>query len=273
MLEMPSELEAEIHATALRLLNAAGVRYVVAGAYALRHYTGVVRFTKDLDLFLVPDDVARALDVLRQGGFRTHVLSRHWLAKAKRGGYLVDLIFGFGGWRAAVDETWLANSEPGSLNGVPVRYAPLEETAWMKAFVAHRERFDGADVLHLLRAADRFDWHRFLALFDDAWELLYAYLLLYQFVYPDDRDTVPEWVFETLAERLRAEVDPTVERLCRGSLLDRFSYLPDISLWGYRDGREPFVLAQGYRRSDLAADREGALCLIAERRIRPARIA
>jgi hypothetical protein len=274
MVEQQSEVEIGIHASALRLLNAAGVRYVVAGAYALRHYTGVTRFTKDLDLFLIPGDVPRALEVLRLGGFRTYVLSRHWLGKAKRGGYLVDLIYGFGGWRAAVDEGWLANSEPGTLNDVPVRFAPLEETAWMKAFVAHRERFDGADVLHLLRArSGRFDWQRFLALFDDAWDLLFGYLLLYQFAYPSDRETVPSWVLDTLAERLRQGGEPSAERVCRGKLLDRFSYLPDTSLWGYRDGREPFALAQGYRKGDLSADREEALRFVAGGRIRPARVA
>jgi hypothetical protein len=276
MLGMPNELESEIHADALRLLNAEAIPYVVAGAYALRHYTGVVRFTKDLDLFLTPREVPRALAILRQGGFRTRVLARHWLSNAKRGGYVVDLIYGFGGWRGSVDNAWLAHSSPGSLHGVPVRFAPLEETVWMKAYVAHRERFDGADVLHLLRAGrGRFNWQRFVALFDDAPELLLAYLMLFQFVYPNDRETVPDWVLDTLIEREleSRETAASASRVTRGTLIDRFSYLADVALWGYRDGREAYAVAQGYRPGDLSTDREEALHMVAEGKVRPARIA
>ena len=39
---------------ALEALNAAGVPYVVAGAYAIYEHTGIYRKTKDLDLFFEP---------------------------------------------------------------------------------------------------------------------------------------------------------------------------------------------------------------------------
>ena len=45
------------------------VRRVVAGAYALRHYTHVERYTKDLDLFLVREDVPQALELLSRAGY------------------------------------------------------------------------------------------------------------------------------------------------------------------------------------------------------------
>jgi hypothetical protein len=32
----------------------------------------------------------------------------------------------------------------------PVRIAPLEEIIWQKAYIMERERFDGADIAHLL---------------------------------------------------------------------------------------------------------------------------
>ena len=43
--------EREIYKRALEALNAAGLPYVVAGAYAIYEYTGIYRKTKDLDLF------------------------------------------------------------------------------------------------------------------------------------------------------------------------------------------------------------------------------
>jgi hypothetical protein len=43
---------------------------------------------------------------------------------------------------------------------------------WSKAFVMERERFDGADVAHLLRSmGPRLDWDRILRRFDRYWEV------------------------------------------------------------------------------------------------------
>ena len=46
---------------------------------------------------------------------------------------------------------------------MPVKLAPAEEMIWSKAFIMERERYDGADVAHLLHAcARRMDWQRLL---------------------------------------------------------------------------------------------------------------
>jgi hypothetical protein len=43
--------------------------------------------------------------------------------------------------------------------GVPVRLCPPEEIIWSKAFIMERERYDGADISHLIRACQgRLDW-------------------------------------------------------------------------------------------------------------------
>lgn len=46
---------------AIRILNQADVPFLVGGAYALAKYTGVVRHTKDLDVFVRAADVGRTL--------------------------------------------------------------------------------------------------------------------------------------------------------------------------------------------------------------------
>ena len=48
------EEEREVYRRALQALNAAGVPFVVAGAYAIYEHTGIYRQTKDLDLFVEP---------------------------------------------------------------------------------------------------------------------------------------------------------------------------------------------------------------------------
>ena len=53
----------------LMLLNRCRVPYVVAGAFALQVHTGIWRFTKDIDLFLTPEDVPAPCAVSGKGRF------------------------------------------------------------------------------------------------------------------------------------------------------------------------------------------------------------
>ena len=66
------------------------------GAYSFARYAGIERHTKDMDLFLRRADRERALAALSAVGFRTEVTYEHWLAKARRGEFFIDLIDGSG---------------------------------------------------------------------------------------------------------------------------------------------------------------------------------
>jgi len=50
----------------LSVLEDRHVPYAVAGAFALQQHTGICRYTKDLDIFLRSEDVAKALGHLRE---------------------------------------------------------------------------------------------------------------------------------------------------------------------------------------------------------------
>src|ERR1700745_3020617 len=73
------EAEREIYKRALAALNAAGVPYVVAGAYAIYEHTGIYRQTKDLDLFCEPGAVVQAMEALKAAGFRPRLAQGAWL--------------------------------------------------------------------------------------------------------------------------------------------------------------------------------------------------
>jgi hypothetical protein len=212
----------------------------VAGAYAMFEYTGIFRDTKDLDLFLRERDVEDAFAVLEQAGFRTEMTDATWIAKAWRGEWFVDLIFSSGNGVAVVDERWFEYARPGRVMDVPVLLAPPEEMIWSKSFVLERERYDGADVNHLLHATgESLDWERLLLRFDRYWEVLFSHLLLFQFAYPASRSIIPEWVVEELVQRTRANVengDHPVP-LCRGNLMSRVQYQHDLDRLGLYDGR------------------------------------
>ena len=105
----------------LHLMNDSGIPYVVSGAFALGQHTGIWRNTKDLDLFLAPEDVPPALQNSPEAGFETEVRDPVWLAKAHRGEFFVDLITGMSNAVITVDRSWIERGSPADVMGVPSR--------------------------------------------------------------------------------------------------------------------------------------------------------
>jgi hypothetical protein len=224
----------------LRVLDAARVPFLVGGAYGLAVHADIERHTKDLDLFVLPGDRDRILGVLQGAGYRTEVPFPHWLAKAHGAGHFVDVIYNSGNGLSEVDEDWFAHAVPAEVVGVPVRLCPAEEAIWSKSFVMERERFDGADVAHLIRArGESLDWPRLLRRFGPHGRVLLAHLVLFGFIYPAEAGKVPDWVVRELIDRMRLEAGAGIATgpLCRGTLLSREQYLIDVERWGYRDAR------------------------------------
>lgn len=224
----------------LHVLSDARVPFLVGGSHALLNYTGIVRETKDFDLFIKQDDLDAGLDALREAGYHTEVTFPHWLAKAKQGNDVVDLVFSSGNGVCRVDDLWFANALEADVLGMPVKIAPVEELLWQKAFVMERERYDGADVAHILRScAETLDWDRLMLRFEAHWQLLLSYLVLFGFIYPSERHRIPARVMTELGTRLQQETEaaPSENRVCRGTLTSRAQYLLDIGRYGYQDAR------------------------------------
>ena len=225
----------------LHVLSDAHVPFLVGGSHAYLQYTGIVRNTKDFDLFIRRGDVERALDALRDSGYRTEVAFPHWLAKAHQAGDHVDLVFSSGNGVCRIDDDWFAHAVDAEVLGMPVKIAPIEELLWQKAYVMERERFDGADVMHLIQhRAETIDWDRLLRRFDSNWPLLLTHLTMFAFVYPSERHRVPSAVFEELLGRLQAKVAAGQNgdgKVCNGTLVSRGQYMVDIGQYGFADAR------------------------------------
>lgn len=234
------ERTARFYSTAMAALNEAEIPFLVGGAYAFACYTGVTRHTKDLDLFLTPSNLDPALQALHDEGYETEVTFPHWLAKAHEGDASIDLIFASGNGLWHVDGSWFERSVDDHVLGVPAKLCSAEETILMKAFIMERERFDGADVAHLLRECSTgIDWDHLLKLFGPHWEVLYGHLIFFGYIYPSRRHHVPESVMRELSRRLQEErSQPFEEEICRGTLLSRAQYLTDVEQLGFKDGRE-----------------------------------
>jgi predicted nucleotidyltransferase len=232
---------AAFYRRALRVLVEANVPFLVGGAFAHACFTGIRRSTKDLDLFIKREDYDRVSDLMRDEGWHTEMTYPHWLAKVYSGEDFIDLIFNSGNGVTPVDERWFRNNAEAVVLGVPVRIANMEDGFLSKAFIMERERYDGADIAHLLQAnAEHIDWQGLVDRFGDNFRVLLAHLTLFGFVYPGERDRVPQWVMEHLLARLADEVKakpPEDPHVCAGTLLSREQYLHDVERLGYVDGR------------------------------------
>jgi hypothetical protein len=232
--------ERAYYCNTLSVFEKAGLDVLVGGAYAFARYTGIERHTKDLDVFVRERDFQATMRALARAGYSTSVPFPHWLGKAYCGDYFVDVIFSSGNGLARVDDEWFEHAPLDAVFDIPVRLCPIEEMIWSKAFIQERERFDGADVAHLLRScATTLDWRRLLRRFGHHWQVLFAHLVLFGFIFPCERDRLPSWVMQELVHRLETQMaaSPPSERVCRGTLLSRQQYLVDLETAGYADAR------------------------------------
>src|SRR5437016_5539472 len=228
-----------LHRRSVVALQDTDIPFLIGGAYVVEVYAGVSRRTKDFDLYVRPDHVRAAMDALARAGYKAEMTFPHWLAKAKRGRDCVDLIFRAGNGLCEVDDSWFARARDDELMGLQVKLCAPEEMIWMKAFIMERERFDGADIAHILRrCAGELDWPHLVCRFGPDWRVLLSHLILFGYVYPGERSQIPAPIIDDLVTRLRSETTIAgPDRLCRGPLLSRKQYLVDIQEWGFRDAR------------------------------------
>jgi hypothetical protein len=221
-------------------LNKARLPFLVGGACMLEHVAKIVRPTKDFDLHVKQEDVARIFETLEAAGYRTEITFSHWLGKIFRDETFVDVIFNSGNGICRVDDEWFEHAIKGKVWGVPVMFCAPEEAIWSKAFVMERERYDGADIAHLLLACgEQMDWPRLLRRFGAHWRVLLSHLILFGFIYPTKRHVVPDSLWRELWDRMQKEQNssPVEGPLCQGTLLSRTQYLHDIEHCHYKDPR------------------------------------
>lgn len=246
---LPAEQTA-VYREALKVLNNSGVRYAVGAAFARYTYTGIWRQTKDLDIFIRPDDLKQAMKALEDAGFQTEIKERSWLAKAWKDGQFLDLIFGTGHGQLPVDDRSFEGTRTEKVLGVDAPLMPLEEMIASAMYIAGRNRFDGPEVAHLIHGSKgKLDWQRILDRLGDNRELLLWHLILFDFLYPGHFDWLPQHLMTQLfgEAQQRWQTARRSSRAFRGTLLDPYSYNVDVTDRGYEDRRnkEPLVDKKG----------------------------
>ena len=233
-MDVPEE-QASLFSEVLTALEQKRFPYAVSGAFALRQHTGICRFTKDLDLFMTAETSQAAFAYLREQGFECEVLDPVWLAKARKGDYFVDLITGMSNGLIIVEDSWIQRARPAVIFGARTRVLAPEELVASKLFVDKRERFDGADIAHVIYGTyGSFDWDREMELVGEHWEMLLWSLIFFRYVYPAQAHYVPDRVWKELLRRFQCTLaHPDPKARFRGSLVDERMFAIDINEWGF----------------------------------------
>lgn len=223
---------------ALQLLNESGAKFMIGGGFALFHYTGMYRDTKDLDIFCKSADYPKILKYFAEKGYRTELTDIRWLAKIFKNDHFIDVIFDTPNIICTVDEIWFEHAQKGEFAETSVLFVPAEELIWCKIYVQNRERYDGADINHLiLKYGNKLNWEHLLSRMDKHWQLLLAQLLNFQFVYPSDYpEVIPQWLFNELLKRAAEQysIPHSQAHICRGPMIDQVQYGIDIKEWNYK---------------------------------------
>lgn len=223
------------------MVLSSGLPFLVGGTFAVRHYTGIERPTKDIDIFCKASDYPRILKIFTDKGYKVMIWDERWLAKIygpDRRKHTADLIFGSipGTW--PITDSWFKWSQPAEILGKKVRVPSVIDMIVSKLYRMDRVKFDGADVVHLvLKQGKNLDWKQLMDAVEPNWELLLIHLLLFRFVYPSERKIIPKATMEELLDRVGGQfgTNQPQNKITRGSLLSTHDFRIAIEKWGYKD--------------------------------------
>jgi hypothetical protein len=133
-----------------------------------------------------------------------------------------------------VEDSWIQRARPAVIHDVTTLVLAPEELLASKVFVAKRERFDGADVAHIIFGThESFDWDREMELVGEHWEMLLWSLILFHYVYPGCAHYVPDAVWHELLRKFATSLaQPAGDKRFRGSLIDENMFAIDVNEWG-----------------------------------------
>jgi hypothetical protein len=202
-----------------------GIPFALGGAFAVAAYTGDWRNTKDLDLYVLPENRERMVEVLSSVGltdyFDEKPYDRWWIYRGHRGESIVDVIWAMANHRSQIDELWMSGPVV-ELRRRHVQVLPVEALLWDKLYILQRDRCDWQDVLNLLYSAGRdVNWPNLLERMGEDSALMAGALSVFRWLSPGRAQALPPLVWERLQmPPMPASPLPEIES-SRVSLLDR----------------------------------------------------
>ncbi len=159
---------------------------------------GIARQSKDLDLYIKPDEKDRLIALLGELGYSDYydqlAYDRGWIYRAASPAGIVDVIWQMANRRAAVDEFWISRGPLAKLGWETVRLIPIEEMIWNRLYVLQKDRCDWPDILNLIDVGQAaIDWGYLAGRLGDDLPLLRAVLEVYCWLRPGAL-RLPEWL-------------------------------------------------------------------------------
>jgi Nucleotidyl transferase of unknown function (DUF2204) len=224
--ECISEDQWSIYQRVIADCRAAGLRFAVGGGLAIGVYTGLWRATKDIDLYVLPEDREKLIQILTRAGLVDYYdelpYDRAWIYRSTQGKVIVDVIWAMANHKTDVDERWILGGPEVTIWGETFRIVPPEEMIWAKLYVMQRDRCDWPDVLNMLYSKrETVDWRHLIDRLGVDAPLLHGVLELFRWLAPNRAQDIPAWVWREL-ERVesREPLSPEAWRR-RADLLDR----------------------------------------------------
>jgi hypothetical protein len=193
----------QLYRRVLDLTLKEGIPFALGGGFAFSYYSRRWRDTKDLDLYVLPHDRERMVEILNQTGFRDlhdqKPYDRKWIYRGWLDDVITDIIWAMANQRAEVDEVWLGRSPEIELHGLKLRLLPAEELIWAKLYVMQRDRCDWPDLLNILNVrGPGLDWRHLLTRVGDDVRLLGGVMSVFCWMCPGRAVALPSWIWDRL---------------------------------------------------------------------------
>lgn len=198
---MPSKLDFTIYMETLDALEKAGIPCVVGGGIAVAAY-GRKRATKDIDIYVKPQDAIPSLEALEKAGFAIYPMQDvKWLSKAYKKGVPIDFILENIGGVVANDET-MSRCQTKCLEGYEMPIMSPEDLVFRKVLAMRCLRDDWYDCIAVLsNTYQSFDWDYFLRLMENFPERALSFILFVKTDW-DHVIPIPGSVISTLLGRM-----------------------------------------------------------------------
>ena len=200
---------------AIRAAHALGVPFAIGGGLAISFYTGQWRNSKDIDLYVLPQQRDRVIAAVLGTGlhdlYDEQPYDRAWIFRAVRDGVIVDVMWALANGAGEVEPGWLVRGASTEVRGEPLRLLAPEEMFWSKVHVVQRDRCDWPDLLNLLYATGpQFDWTRLVQRMAGHERLLASIVALFAWIAPGRARLLPEWLWR----RLHLDMPPAGPMRC-----------------------------------------------------------
>lgn len=182
-------------------LEAHNVPYLVGGGIAVWAY-GRQRWTKDIDIFVRPEDAQRAMLALADFDFRTEYTDPVWIYKAFKRQEMIDVIFKSKG-DIYLDLEAIRRGVKRTIDDIEFTCMSPEDLIIRKIFAMIEERPDWYDGISVIDGLDgKLDWPYLLRRAEKDPGRVLSFLLYAESEYPRERVLIPSQVIRLLAEQV-----------------------------------------------------------------------